>query len=371
MVLVAGSFALRFFLAIVTFGTNDVETWLLFQEHILSSGMIEVYRKVEWFNHPPLMGIYLWAISIFATPTEPRLFPFLIRLPAMLADGLSVWLVFQLFRHFWDEAVAWKASAMIAAAPLMVLVSGFHGNTDPVFMSLVLLTAYLLTVRKNVPLAGGVYGLSLSIKIVPVILVPLFFFWLKDWNKRFKFFVPVAVMVILGYGYHAYHDFFLIKRNIFDYESSAVRWGLTPLLHLVGVPPKFYVKFLKYSLLACICLKSWHLTKSSRHEPKVLLEGLAWSFMIFLLLSPGFGIQYLVWLAAPIMFFGMKHALRYTIITGVLAFSVYNNWSDGFPWYYAGSAIWNPWEWLLLYLVWIDLVKWIYRAQVEGEMARV
>ena len=46
---------------------------------------------------------------------------------------------------------------LLAVAPISIMVSGFHGNTDPLMVFLVLLSVYLLEARRSTWRAGVAY----------------------------------------------------------------------------------------------------------------------------------------------------------------------------------------------------------------------
>src|SRR5580765_7823984 len=88
--------AIKLALAARTYGTNDVRTFWFFLQEYRGSGARVLYEKDGDFNHPPFILHLLTAIRWVwaATGIEPW---FLIRLPSILADLGSVWLVAKLF----------------------------------------------------------------------------------------------------------------------------------------------------------------------------------------------------------------------------------------------------------------------------------
>ena len=67
---------------------------------------------------------------------------------------------------------ATAALALLAVAPVSIMVSGFHGNTDPVMMFFVLLWLYCLEVWGGPWAAGAAFGMALNVKALPLIFVP-------------------------------------------------------------------------------------------------------------------------------------------------------------------------------------------------------
>ena len=80
-------------------------------------------------------------------------FPFWLRLPSILADAANVWIVYKLVGERVlagerSERSAFWSLILLAGAPTLILISGFHGNTDsPVVMFFLLLSVYWIRKR--------------------------------------------------------------------------------------------------------------------------------------------------------------------------------------------------------------------------------
>lgn len=351
---------LRLTLALTTVGTNDVLSWLTFMETIHETDWVRVYHIIRDYNHPPMMSLYLEMIRGWV-PHVVNGFNFLIRLPATIADVGTALLMVRLGKKFYDDGFAGRAAAVVCLTPLLVLVSGYHGNTDPLFVFLFLLAAERAVTAGWRVGAGMILGLSLGVKIVPILLFPLFFFWLPTWKERIRFFAGAGLVAGIIFGYHAAVDFPVLYRNVLGYDSTHGVWGYTQFLAPFGLWPTFMRWPAKILLLSGITVAVYRHTKGRQGEPRVLLEGIGLTFLVFLVLSPGFGIQYLSWLVAPGMFLVVpKWTARFHFWAGVLAFSAYNHWCHGEPiGMLAGSVRWNPWEWALCIAVWFVLIRWL------------
>src|SRR6476620_8419150 len=93
-VLAAG---LKILIALATFGTNDVVAFYELSKAIEGHGLSWTYEHSILFNHPPLVGYLLRALiwlsrqSVFEQLGIS--FPFLLRLPGIVADFLVVLLL--------------------------------------------------------------------------------------------------------------------------------------------------------------------------------------------------------------------------------------------------------------------------------------
>ena len=86
----------------------------------------------------------------------------LFRVPACLADFVTVLLVFELVRLARPVRGAAIAAILVACSPVLFVVSGFHGNTDPVFVMFSLLSVYVLVVPRWASAAGVAFGIAVS-----------------------------------------------------------------------------------------------------------------------------------------------------------------------------------------------------------------
>jgi Gpi18-like mannosyltransferase len=148
---------LKLWVAATTFGTNDVHYWQSFAAAVRRVGPIKIYA-LPWsfspvnghvlaapYNHPPLIGWMLVVVNHLVW--HGFSFPFLIRLPASVADMVTTLVIFELLRVWRNLREATAAALLVACSPVLFIISGFHGNTDPVFVMFTLLSAYLLISR--------------------------------------------------------------------------------------------------------------------------------------------------------------------------------------------------------------------------------
>jgi len=123
------------------FGTNDMMYWMDFARIIQQFGTFKIYGLVKIYNHPPLVS---WMLKVIAwVSTETGLgFPFVFRLLPIFADFASVlilWKLLELYKVRNRMAIC----AIFVLNPVNCFISAFHGNTDPVFVFLILLSIYL------------------------------------------------------------------------------------------------------------------------------------------------------------------------------------------------------------------------------------
>lgn len=359
--------AFKLWLALTTVGTNDVYAWQAFMEYIVKNGSVTIYRDIGAYNHPPLISLLLRAMSPLARHA-PNGVPFVIRLPAIAADVVSSIVVFRLVRLGWTERRALVCAVGVALNPILIMVSGFHGNTDPVFMSLVLLAADRLLIAESPLTAGLLLGLSINVKLVPLLVVPVFLFHLRGLAARTRFCVGLAMVLAVGYGYHVWMAYPFIRRNVFGYGGQRGEWGLGELFG-AGWP---FIKspqassWLKLIIGVVITVRAAILARlrgpsEAQGLARQLLVSIGWAFLIFMLMTPGFGIQYLAWLAIASFLISPAGGVVYGLVGGSFMFSVYHYWNRGFPWNIADSdavGLWGDAQVLLGRVTWLFLVFW-------------
>ena len=95
---------LKVAIALNSFGTNDVLAFYQFAKAIDTHGLIWLYEHSILFNHPPLIGYFLGELA--RLEHQPFLqqnsltFPFLLRLPGIIADFAVLLLVLSIARKY-------------------------------------------------------------------------------------------------------------------------------------------------------------------------------------------------------------------------------------------------------------------------------
>jgi Gpi18-like mannosyltransferase len=204
--------AAKLAVALNTIGTNDVTTWRRFADSIDTYGALWLYQRDILFNHPPFLAHALPVLNWLARHTALG-FPFWMRLPAILADFGSLWLLAAIVRP------TPRLLLLFALCPISLFVAGFHGNTDPILIFLILLAIFFLE-RCNWLIAAAVaLGLAGSIKIVAIVAAPALLFYVES-NRRRVVFVTVAfaTFLLLAAPY-LFQAPGVIIRNVFGYHS--------------------------------------------------------------------------------------------------------------------------------------------------------
>jgi Gpi18-like mannosyltransferase len=377
------AFALKLVVASNTFGTNDVVTFYQFAKSLHEHGLQWTYQHSISFNHPPLTAYYLRAIYYLDQLPLFRAygltFPFLIRLPGIVADLIVVLALLWVAKNDTRVRIPSWALLLFALSPVSLMITGFHGNTDPVMVMFLVLAA-IATLRNKPLLAGLFLALSCQIKVVPLLLFPVLFFF---WNARrtiLSFFLPFAVTSALLWAEPLTKFPALFLHNVLSYGSFWGIWGITYWLRLTSLPQFSAVSFhnlppwesltiavLKLLIIYAVLMIAW---RRQHLNERALLDSLAHVWIFFFVFSPGVCTQYMIWLAPFVLILSPRFYAWLTATSTLFVFFFYNITAHGLPWYLAVSTnqlntAWTPWTiwpWATLLIGMILLWKNAKRA---------
>jgi hypothetical protein len=347
IVAAALAFVVKISLAWNTYGTNDVIFWERDLAKIQHDGGLALYRdgaqiywngawvRTEPFNQPPFLIHLLrgWGAMADASGLPMR---FWLRLTSVLADIGSLALV-------WSISKASKlyihplALGLVALSPVSIMVAGFHGNTDPLMVSLLLLSVYLIETGRGEWLAGAAFGMAMNIKIVPMIFAPVLLLYLPTMRRRAGFVVAAGgIFVAASLPYLAQEPLLIIHR-VFGYGSGVGRWGIPRLIHLYLPQAAFaaYVAAGKLFALSTVLAASVWIYCGNR-KPALFLQ-CGFVAFLFLFVTSGFGVQYLAWLVPWCAALAPRQTWFFYFASAVYVLALYTLWSWGFPWYLANA----------------------------------
>jgi len=332
----------KLILAATTYGTNDIVHWFAFLRDVQRSGPIGMYDYST--NQPPLIGYYL---ELIGAGTHIGLAAnFSIRAISSLADIATAVLVFELLRTRRTLRDATLAGVIVASSPILLIISGYHGNTDPLFTMLVLLSVYLLADRKAPVLAGAALALALGIKIVTVVVLPCLLVYGLHRGRAtlFRLVGGFGVVSALFWVPALLTHWKAIGRSVLGYSGFKQHdWGLAQLGQIAGEPT--WASWLEgpgRMLVVATCavvpaLLVWR-------RPNCVMQGVAFALAGFLALTPVLGMQYLAWGAATLVLLTPLTGLAFNVLAGALMVKVYTRWNNGLPWDHAHSSGLAPGE---------------------------
>jgi hypothetical protein len=346
-----------------TGGSTDALLWQANLQALKQNGAAALYRSGtilvdeagpyhrEVFNHPPFMTHLLawWGVLAESTHLPLR---FWMRFTCASADLCSVMLLLAMMRR---REVRWQPGSLllVAASPVSLMLSGFHGNTDPIMVALLLLSIYLLGTGPAV-LAGASLGMAVNIKIVPLLFAPAMFLALRG-RARIEFAVGAAGAFVVGSLPLIVQYPSLIARNVFGYSPQSGMWGVPAIIGILGLPEMeaLYTQAARFGVVAAMVAAAVWMNRGDRRTAALAQCG----FLAFLLLSstPGFGVQYLAWVAPFTCLLRAREGAAFHLAGGVFLVSYYVRAGAGYPDYLANSAENPVWD---LSMILIGLVCW-------------
>jgi uncharacterized membrane protein len=372
-------FLLKLGIAYNTFGTNDVASFYMFAGSLRDHGLEWTYRNgviffsnFPVFNHPPLTAYYLELIDYLSKNPFLReyglTFPFLLRLPGIVADLIAAFILVRIRDLTSQRRIPTWAMLLFVLSPVSVMVSGFHGNTDSILVMFVLLAAYAC-LRERPVLCGIFFAFSCQVKIIPLLLLPIFWFFWRRRQTATRFTIPIALVTATLWIQPLVKFPLLFARNVFSYNSLWGSWGISYCLKLtqwsqfkggffnLPIGATIVVWTLKVAIVCAVIAMSWRRRRFSERE---FFDSLAYAWIIFFVLAPGVCSQYLVWPAPFILLLSPTFYGWLTVGSSAALFFFYNNLTGGLPWYIGiarnnadGSGQLAPWAlfpWFILFV---------------------
>jgi len=360
----------RILLALVSEGSNDVGIWNLWATLLEQRSLTDMYSSVEGFNHPPLIA--LWSLAALRLARETGLrFAILLKVPSLIAEGCASYLLWRI----WRSVGSLTAAAAVAAFAWnldSILVSGFHGNTDPICAMLCLASA--IFIQRQAFFVGGLsLAAALNVKLIPLLLIIPLLLQSRTRRQALAFLAALALggvpflpfLVSAGEGFY---------RHAIAYNSIPDNWGIGFFLNSSEQNPRFaaaaariapiYHTYTRYLIMgACAILGAWgRRCRWSAYRISFLC------LATFLILTPGFGVQYTVYVVPLLFAINVRRALAYSFASGFFIFSVYVNFGmRGFPWRSEFSANFPLPTSLFGLVAWMVLIAIVARELASEE----
>ena len=355
----AAALFFKVLMAFRTYGSGDISHWTDFSDGVRQAGPVGIYGLTwpgSFYNHPPLIGYFLELVNGLEHLGIPLRAT--IRIASSLADVATALIVFELLRRRGTLRVAVWSGVLIGVSPVLFTVSGFHGNTDPIFTMLTVLSVLLLADRERPVLAGIAMGLALGVKIVPVVAVPalLVYAAMKGRRTFVRYAAGLGATFVITWGPAMAKQGGNVIRDVIGYDGSDLRqWGLVQIGHWFGDPwwSTFLIGPGRFVVLILCCVVPAYFVW---RRPSVLAPAVGLSLVAFLMLSPAFGVQYTVWPVAGAYLIGFGSATLYNLSAGWMTFAIYNAWNGGLPWYRGHPVAYTDNQVAIGLLAWVALV---------------
>ncbi|MFW9851019.1 MAG: ArnT family glycosyltransferase [Candidatus Thorarchaeota archaeon] len=132
-----------------------------------------------YFPYPPVFAYFIYLVTQLAPSVDG--FRFL----AILFDTTLIPVIWQLVEKQGGKRWASITIIVYAMLPLSIIESGWNGHFEPLVNLFLLLSLWFLFKGRS-RLTGIFLGLAIATKFYPIILFPIFLFYLKDWRRRIE-----------------------------------------------------------------------------------------------------------------------------------------------------------------------------------------
>ena len=337
------SFAAKVALSFTTYGSNDVLFWEANLRKIQADGGLALYRdgavpslggkqyRAEHFNQLPFMIHVLraWGTASTVSGVPVRVW---LRMSGALADIGMLWLVWAILKAE-GLPVRPPMLLLLALSPVSILVSGFHGNTDPIMVFFTLLSIYLIDSGRFGWVAGAMLGMAMNIKVVPAIFLPAILLYLTTSRQRIEFTLSAAVVFLAGSTPYLMQDPMLVIHSVFGYRPVSGSWGLSQIACLISGESLTMYRIIGKPAAVCtvFLVSTWIHIRAPRTS---LFLRCGFLSFLFLFVISGFGPQYLSWIVPWWVVLPWKSVRWHYIASAAYVVGFYAVWSRG-GWYIA------------------------------------
>lgn len=347
--------AIRIYFVFFTQGTYDVAIWQQHASGVAKMGLIGYYHANIEMNHPPFIAVCMSLLWRFAQ-TSGIDFHILLRAPFVILDIGTTFLILTILQQNRHRLLI---TACYWLYPLAMIFSAYHGNTDSSLPFFIMLSVYLLS-KEKVVWAGAILGISLWIKLPPILIIPAFLFSLPYWKWRMKFLLTVGLVGASTYVIPLLYDYGIIYKNVFAYHGQLIQttsgipvWGMRIfLLNIQQLPLEWQrllyrpvIFFLQHNTGICIFLiLLFSLMRRGKRTSKELVLTVVGIYTILYGFSIYWSFQYFAW-SIPLWFLvPMWFSVPATTLAALYIYGLYwllcgNPWLFG-EWDFIGHPYW-------------------------------
>lgn len=210
-----------------------------------------------------------------------------------------IFTLFHLFSVYTIYHLAKKSlrlTFLYAINPISLLIIAFHGQFDIIPLTLILYSILLLSEKKYSQIML-LLGLAFTAKTWPILFVMPF---LKRIPKKFWFLfcIPPLMFLLIYMALFFSTSFISVARVLVVYQGVGGIWGFGKVLSLFDADK---LVLFAYKMIFVVGLFLYSILQKKRQ----LIEELVELLLAFFIFTPGFGIQWFIWLV-PFFFLSKK-----------------------------------------------------------------
>lgn len=279
---------------------------------ILTLNKVNIYPKPANINHPYLpFYLYIEALSIKVQNLTSIPYNVFLKSLNTLFDIGIVYLVYLLTNK------NLKKTFIYAINPVSVLVFTLHGQFDAIPIFFLLISLYFLK-RSNTLFALISFSFSILTKTWPLLFLIFFLKRLKNkWKILLIFLFPIIFILI----YISYYkcNFMNILSTLIRYQGLFGIWGVSQILSI------FFKRILLQKMFTFSFLGIFFIYSFVENR-KDMLKELLLILIFFYIITPGFSIQYLVWIVPFIIITQKESVFSYMILISLYLLLFYLPW---------------------------------------------
>ncbi|MEO3946443.1 glycosyltransferase 87 family protein [Gorillibacterium sp. CAU 1737] len=284
--LLGGGFLLRMAIAPWVGAHNDLS---LFRNWALTAaqGLADFYQNGN-ADYPPVYIYILYPIGkAIASLGVGGYSVLLLKLPALLADTATAWLLYRIARKRLPEVAGLLIAAFYLLNPAVLLNSTFWGQVDSFFTLLILLALSAIAYRRPT-LSAVLFTIAILMKPQGIIFLPVLFFELvrgrrlMQWVKAAGAALGTAILLLLPFsiGKDPLWIIDLYKSTVGEYPYASVNafnfFGLIGTNYTPSEQVGFLISYHLWGLvfIAVTTLFSWVIYHRAKSPDAAYLAGL-------------------------------------------------------------------------------------------------
>lgn len=161
-----------------------------------ANNLFQVYANSRSSDYPPLYMYVLFLIGKLASvPAISPYFTLLLKLPSIVADIATAYLLYKLARKYSSLEISILVSAFYIFNPAIFINSTFWGQVDSFFTFIVIAAMFMLS-ENRIGLSAALFAAAVLMKPQGIIFLPVLFFELVR-QKSLKSFLKAAACALI------------------------------------------------------------------------------------------------------------------------------------------------------------------------------
>lgn len=321
--LIVAGVLIRFTVAVQPYATIDMSTWAVVAETVVDGGDIYATGRVSWTAIWPLT---LGALMHLSNLTGIYFYIF-VRILLLLNDLILLFIIKAVTEKLnYTYLDSLKAQLLYFLNPLTVIITIYHPQFGSIAFTALLGSYYLTISSSNQPnlLSSLLLALGTAVKQITLPALIAFTLYARSWKEMAL--LPLLTLFIFLFLLSPYYiyDPNLIETTVFGYMSRSGYFGFWGSVYEYF--PGIFAELMQYKRVFVLAAFTTSALLAARAKSlgRSLPEAIQISLMGFLLLTPGWAIQYLYWLLpfGSIVKLGRKQMFLYSVF-GSLAYLEY------------------------------------------------